>query len=234
MDERLHYRAVAAIRQTRVRGNHQCSTAIPETSHHLTAAGPTPEQGPVPAVRATARRSSPADLAGRLVEPCGHSSLPVLVEVRLQDHAIAAGRHGCSGLRTRAGLEAAAGAAGSRHPRRPGAGRGRAPAPIIASLRARPQPPEPPRDRHSAPSGPRALPGPARPPTGGWRRMEPTPTAAEPPLTSRHGKWPTGKGSGDAAHAGSVVAVANRKGRAYGPMRTTVPEASGSGFPHPK
>lgn len=64
--------------------------------------------------------------------------------------------------------------------------------------------------------------------------MEPTPTAAEPPLTSRHGKWPTRKGSGGAAHAGSVVAMANRKGRTYGPMRTTVPETSGSGFTAPK
>uniref|UniRef100_A0A8C0E6R7 Uncharacterized protein n=1 Tax=Bubo bubo TaxID=30461 RepID=A0A8C0E6R7_BUBBB len=49
------------------------------------------------------RGHSPPDLAGGLVEPCGHSSLPVLVEVGLQDHAIAAGRHGCCGLRTRAG-----------------------------------------------------------------------------------------------------------------------------------
>uniref|UniRef100_A0A8D0FDZ7 Uncharacterized protein n=1 Tax=Strix occidentalis caurina TaxID=311401 RepID=A0A8D0FDZ7_STROC len=55
------------------------------------------------------RGHSPPDLAGGLVEPCGHSSLPVLVEVGLQDHAIAAGRHGCCGLRTRAGLRAAAG-----------------------------------------------------------------------------------------------------------------------------
>uniref|UniRef100_A0A8C6XLW3 Uncharacterized protein n=1 Tax=Naja naja TaxID=35670 RepID=A0A8C6XLW3_NAJNA len=36
---------------------------------------------------------SPADLPGRLVEPGGHASLPVLMEVGLQDHAIPAGRH---------------------------------------------------------------------------------------------------------------------------------------------
>lgn len=40
----------------------------------------------------------PADLAGGLVEPGGDAALPVLVEVRLQDHAIAAGRHGGCGL----------------------------------------------------------------------------------------------------------------------------------------
>ncbi|XP_019663126.2 translation initiation factor IF-2-like [Ailuropoda melanoleuca] len=40
-------------------------------------------------------RGSPADLPRRLVEPRGHAPLPVLVEVRLQDHAIPAGRHGC-------------------------------------------------------------------------------------------------------------------------------------------
>lgn len=39
--------------------------------------------------------SSPADLPGRLVKPCGHSSLPVLMEMGLQDHAIPAGRHAC-------------------------------------------------------------------------------------------------------------------------------------------
>jgi len=59
---------------------------------------------------------SPADLAGGLVEPCGHSPLPVLVEVGLQDHAIAAGRHGCCGLRTPTGLKAAAGPAGAAGP----------------------------------------------------------------------------------------------------------------------
>uniref|UniRef100_A0A8C3Y5X2 Uncharacterized protein n=1 Tax=Catharus ustulatus TaxID=91951 RepID=A0A8C3Y5X2_CATUS len=48
-------------------------------------------------------RDSPAELAGGLVEPGGDSALPVLVEVGLQDHPIAAGRHGC-GLRTRARL----------------------------------------------------------------------------------------------------------------------------------
>uniref|UniRef100_A0A8C5T1C9 Uncharacterized protein n=1 Tax=Malurus cyaneus samueli TaxID=2593467 RepID=A0A8C5T1C9_9PASS len=42
-------------------------------------------------------------LAGGLVEPSGDSALPVLVEVGLQDHPIAAGRHGC-GLRTWARL----------------------------------------------------------------------------------------------------------------------------------
>uniref|UniRef100_G1TPV0 Uncharacterized protein n=1 Tax=Oryctolagus cuniculus TaxID=9986 RepID=G1TPV0_RABIT len=44
---------------------------------------------------------APADLARRLVEPGGHAPLPVLVEVRLQDHAIPAGRHGCVLLRAR-------------------------------------------------------------------------------------------------------------------------------------
>lgn len=36
----------------------------------------------------------PADLSSGLVKPGGYSSLPVLVEVRLQNHAIPAGGHG--------------------------------------------------------------------------------------------------------------------------------------------
>uniref|UniRef100_A0A8C9XYQ3 Uncharacterized protein n=1 Tax=Sander lucioperca TaxID=283035 RepID=A0A8C9XYQ3_SANLU len=38
---------------------------------------------------------SPADLPGWLVEPGAHSFLPVLVEVRVQEHSIPAGGHGC-------------------------------------------------------------------------------------------------------------------------------------------
>lgn len=37
----------------------------------------------------------PADLPGGLVEPGAHSFLPVLVEVRVQNHSIPAGGHGC-------------------------------------------------------------------------------------------------------------------------------------------
>lgn len=36
------------------------------------------------------------DLLCWLVKPCGHTPLPVLVEVELQDRAISAGHHGCS------------------------------------------------------------------------------------------------------------------------------------------
>lgn len=38
---------------------------------------------------------SPADLSGWLVEPGAHSLLPVFVKVRVQDHSIPAGGHGC-------------------------------------------------------------------------------------------------------------------------------------------
>uniref|UniRef100_A0A7N8XWB1 Uncharacterized protein n=1 Tax=Mastacembelus armatus TaxID=205130 RepID=A0A7N8XWB1_9TELE len=38
---------------------------------------------------------SPADLSGWLVEPGADSFLPVFVEVRVQDHSIPAGGHGC-------------------------------------------------------------------------------------------------------------------------------------------
>lgn len=41
------------------------------------------------------RHFSPADLPGWLVEPGAHSLLPVFVEVRVQDHSIPAGGHGC-------------------------------------------------------------------------------------------------------------------------------------------
>lgn len=38
----------------------------------------------------------PAELSGGLVEPGAHSLLPVFVKVRVQNHAIPAGSHGCS------------------------------------------------------------------------------------------------------------------------------------------
>lgn len=37
----------------------------------------------------------PTDLSGRLVEPSADSSLPVFVEMGVQDHSIPAGGHGC-------------------------------------------------------------------------------------------------------------------------------------------
>lgn len=162
---------------------HHSPTAIPDVPHHLTAAGASP--APLP----WAPRS-PADLAGGLVEPGGDAALPVLVEVRLQDHAIAAGRHGGCGLRTRTGL-------------------GCDPAPSTGTKPLRGIPRVLPR----SPRAPRAPPG-AVP--AGWRRMEPdaAPRRSHSPPACEDGR--PEKGEAAAVRAGSAEAAPGRWRRRKG------------------
>jgi len=64
---------------------------------------------------------------------------------------------------------------------------------------------------------------------GGWS----PPAAAAPQLTSRQGKWPTGKGSAGPERAGSGAAAANGQRRRTRPLRPTAPETPGGSFTAP-